>query len=203
MALRELNTEWDEVLILDLLSGTERIQHRISQDLQDLLSRESLGFRRIDCDTKEEVLEALQGALARAQDRNCMIHFTAHGNTAGIGNNVGMALINWADLRKPLTDLNKAFNGNLIVNMVACEGISGLEIINIQDAQEPYYALIGPTRTLTFSEAYSVTQKFYQKLIQGKEIPSVVIEIIKEQGENIIWAETAQRRINPTMSLQT
>ncbi len=202
MTFRNLDKEWDEVLILDLLSEQERKDHRISEDLVDALMAEGYGTRRTYCDSKSEVLAALEDAFLRTNERSFMIHFTAHGCTAGIGNNSGMELIQWQELRGPLTKINTAMNGDLIVNMIACKGIHGLKIDNLIDPESAYYALIGPMRDLTFKEARCVTQKFYGKLANNPQIPLVVKEIIQEEGL-LIWAKSSQELRGKTLSIST
>ncbi|MCG8599285.1 MAG: hypothetical protein MI807_04000 [Verrucomicrobiales bacterium] len=201
MAFRELDTEWDEVLIIDLLSNDERSQHKISTDLREFLGKNGIEQLQMNCSTNAHVDEALALALSRAKDKRFMIHFTAHGCETGIGNNDGISLVPWDTLKKPLTEINEALSGDLVINMIACKGLNALKIDDLVDPAHPYYALIGPTRDLSFEEAYRITQSFYKKLLVDAEMPRIVKEIIEEEGETIIFAQSAQARRGDTMSL--
>ena len=127
-----------------------------------------------------------------------MIHFTAHGCSSGIGNNSGLDLVTWSELRDPLAKINSALCGNLIVNMISCKGIEGLKIDDLMDPSDPFYALIGPTRSLGFDEARALCIMFYTKLLTNPEIPSIISEINTEFQENILWGRSSQiLRSNP------
>ena len=202
MTFRNLDKEWDEVLIIDLLSDSERKNHRISEATGHSLATNGIPQLQMNCSLKRHVFEALNLALSRTQQNSFVIHFTAHGCKRGIGNNEGLDLVTWGELRQPLAKINAAFNGDLIVNMIACEGIHGLKIDDLMDPAAPFYALIGPTCKLGYSEARKVCLKFYTKLLTTTQIPLVVKEINAEANKRILWARSSQSMRNETISLK-
>jgi hypothetical protein len=202
MAFKELDTEWDEVLIIDILSNDERKKYKISSDLLDLLARNGVEQLQMNCSIKRHVFEALQLALSRTNTKSFVIHFIAHGNKDGIGNNENIELIKWQELKEPLLKINKSLNGELVVNMIACKGISALKIDDFVHETTPYYALIGPKIDLPYDQAHDITQKFYRKLLDNTLIPTAVKEINEELQNPILWAETSQTRRGNTMSLK-
>lgn len=202
MSFRNLDREWDEVLVIDLFSDAERKAHQVSETTTKLLAANGVHQLQISCSRKEHVFEALNLALARTGTRSFIIQFSAHGCSKGIGNNDGLSLVTWAELRGPLAKINQALKGDLIVNMIACEGIEGLKIDDLMDSAAPFYALLGPTRKLEFSEARDLCTNFYTKLLADCEIPRIVKEIILESGEKILWARSSQAMRNETMSIE-
>lgn len=194
MVFEELDRNLDEVIIIDLLSEQERRDHGISSSISKYLAGEGVSQTQMNCSSKEHVFEALHLALARTKTSSFLIHFTAHGDEQGIGNNSGMKTIIWEDLRSRLAEINEAMTGGLIINMMACCGIHGLKIDHILSSSIPYYALVGPIKPLTFLKASSLSISFYSKLLKGIPIPTIVSKIIDETGEILLWAESSQAR---------
>jgi hypothetical protein len=202
MAFRNLDREWDEVLIIDLLSDDERKQHKISESARELLARHGVHQLQMSCSLKAHVFEALNLALARAGSKSFIIQFTAHGSKFGIGNREDIAILTWEELRSPLSKINHVLNGDLIVNMIACNGIHGLKIDDLMDPASPFFALIGPTRKLRFAEAREICLKFYTKLLAQPQIPLVIKEIIEESNDATLWARSSQAIRDETMPIK-
>ena len=194
MSFKELDRDLEEVIIVDLLSERERQDHEISSSIRKHLAANGINQLQLDCSTKEHVFEALRLARKRAESKSFLIHFTAHGYEDGIGNKVGMETIFWDELSQPLAEINTALNGGLILNMVACKGLHALKIDNLLVSEIPYYALVGPTKSLSFQEAGTISISFYSKLLSGIPIPTIVKEIIDEYGEVVLWTESSQAR---------
>ena len=192
MEFQELDSETSELLILDLLSESERSKHGISENLQQFLKSKKVGSRVVNCDSKQEVLQALERASANVDQVCNAIQITAHGNMEGIGNNDGMELITWEELREPLTKINKSCNGELVLNLVACKGIAGFQIAPLIGLCEPFYAIIGATKNLEPVEAHSVCLNFYRYVLEGDEIPIAIKKIIEDFEERIVWVQRAQ-----------
>jgi hypothetical protein len=194
---RNLDREWDEILIIDLLTDAERLGDRITETLCNLLKAVGIGYTRVNCDTREEVFDALKSAVERAKDKSFMIHFTAHGNESMIGNNSGLG-VSWQDLRGPLKLINEALNGDLVVNLLACKGFAGINIDDVLDPEAAFYAFIGPTRSLNGQEMRDVTTQFYTELMNDSMIPTVVGKVISHFDPKlpIIWARSSQSRRN-------
>lgn len=209
MILRNLDEEWDEILILDLLTDAERHTDQISQTLIALLNKNRIEHHLVNCNSKQDVLNALQDAAQRAGSKSFMIHITAHGSKDAIGNNGTIGGnpgwgVPWAELRKPLQDINLIFKGNLVVNLLACVGIAGFSIDDLLDPEAAFYALIGPTRKLNGQEMRDVTTCFYTELINDSMIPNVIKKVIEhfDPKSPIIWGKSTPlaRYENPNPS---
>ena len=200
-AFRNLDREWDEILIIDLLTDEERASDRITETLCDLLKANAIGYTRENCETRQDVFSALESAALRAKYKSFMIHFTAHGNESMVGNNSGLR-VSWQELRSPLKLINDALNGDLVVNLLACKGFAGINIDDVLDPEAAFYALIGPTRTLNGQEMRAVTTQFYSELISDPMIPTAVGKVISHFGHKrpIIWARSSQSRRNESRS---
>lgn len=198
MTFKELNAEWDEVLIIDLLSAEERKEPPISADLNKLINNRGFHSRLLNCSTNNDVIRILELALDLARTKSFMLHFTAHGNEQAIGNNLEINL-SWGDLHPHLSKINDALNGELIINMMACKGIYGLKIDDLIAPNSPYYGLIGPTRDLSPDQASDITKMFYEKLFVEMKIPKAVDKINAKYNENILWAKSSQLRRNETI----
>jgi len=192
MSFRALSREFDEVIIIDLLPANERRDWRLSEDLRDWLADQGVEQFHLSCYTKDHVFQALEWAITRAATTSFILHFTAHGNVSGIGLKATNELITWDELRSPLKRLNSTFGGDLLVNMTACQGFNAVDIQKLEDPDEPFYGLIGPTCSPAPELARRMSQAFYRGLLDGTDIPKIIQDINASEGVNVIWSRTHQ-----------
>ena len=80
MAFKSLDTEWEQVIFIDLLSPNEREAHKISEDCVSFLAQNGVNQQKLSCATKKGVMDALAYTLNQATKINFMVQFTAHGS---------------------------------------------------------------------------------------------------------------------------
>jgi len=194
MTFRALNTEFDEVVIIDLLPESERIRWRITEDLEKDLTSLRFPQYTISCASKKDVFDAFEWCVKHVKEKNFILQFTAHGNQSGIGLKATSEFIAWKELRPGLTQLNSAMSGNLILNMVACKGIYGTDIQLLEDPADPFFGIVGPLHNIEVAQAKRVSTAFYKEMVTATEIPSIVAGINKAEGSNVLWCISSQMR---------
>jgi hypothetical protein len=192
MTFNDMQRSLDEVVIIDLLHPDERTAFRISETVECVLRANDIKVRTFLCSSKNDVFESLKTALNEAHDRSFMLHFTAHGSSDGICNQHTIGTITWDELREPLTKINSALNGDLVVNMIACKGINGVKMDAILTREPPFFGLIGPTQNIQLETARDVCRQFYNKIVNNGEIIAAVTELIDQSNQPLIWAKSAQ-----------
>ena len=130
--------------------------------------------------------------FTRLSRKNFVLHFTAHGNTAGIAIKSTSEFISWAELRAPLQSVNNSLSGDLIINMTACKGFHGVHIQSLEDPEEPFFGLVGPIKDIAPEAARKAGEQFYAGLLEGDDIPNIICNINKAAGEQIVWCRSSQ-----------
>ncbi len=206
MAFKKLDTEIDFVGIIDMLPPAERQSWDITRELSRFLAGLGVEQKYRECTTNAEVFAVLRKFRELSKGSGLMLHFVSHGNADGIAfKGSSEALIRWDDLRTYLLAINNELGGTLIVNLTSCFGFEGVRMVKPDDVDFPFYGLIGCEEMLGVDDAKQVNKLFYQGMADGKEIPAVVIEIIKQYSRKVIYGRTAQTQqgmINPKNSLE-
>ena len=166
----------------DLLNG--RTEGRLLTETLSL--SKIISFYNLTVDYSS-FLEALGPRLYEAMLENAgvpILHFSTHGNEEGIKltNNV---FLKWHELRELLLPINKALNGGLIICMSSCSGFSGCRMAMSLDAKlPPFYGLIGPNTTPTWSETAVAFVTFYHLLFNGRTVSQAVEAMCTASGKN-------------------
>jgi hypothetical protein len=206
MAFKKLDTEIDFVGIIDMLPPLEQQSWDITGELSRFLAGLGVEQKYKYCTTNAEVFAVLRKFRELSKDKTLMLHFVSHGNEDGIKiKGSSEPLIRWDDLRSYLLDLNRELGGTLIINLTSCFGFEGVRMVKPDDVELPFYGLIGCEKKLGVADGKNVNQLFYKGMADGKEIPAVIIEIIKQYGHRIIYGRTAQTQqgmINSNNSLE-
>lgn len=194
MSFKALNREFEEVVIIDLLPEVERQSWRISEELRQHLAQLGIPQMQLSCFYKKHVFQALDWCLVRLKGSSFVLQFTAHGNADGVGMKATNEFIRWDELREPFLKINRGLQGELIVNMIACQGIEGVSIQTLEDPQEPFFGIVGPQIKIEVDDAKTVCNLFYEKLRDGIEIPYIVRDINDYLKKDVLWCHAAQRR---------
>jgi hypothetical protein len=118
-----------------------------------------------------------------------IVHLSAHGSSAGITLSSG-DVVTWPALKALLVPLNRYLGGHLLVCMSSCEGYSACQMaMTIEDADPPYFAVIGNAGTPTWSDTAVAYSSFYHLLAKGVDVP-VAIEAMKYASGDPNWAGT-------------
>lgn len=106
-----------------------------------------------------------------------ILHLSMHGNQDGVAL-TDNTFIGWADLQALLTPLTNAMQGGLLICMSSCFGSSGCRMAMHEDADQPFWALVGNNRSVSWEDAAVAYVTFYHLLF--KDIPvDVCVERMK------------------------
>lgn len=119
------------------------------------------------CETKHEVISAIDRAKSRAQKSDVIpiLHLEAHGADFGLmgpDGTGGEEVLGWDELIEPLQRLNLATRCNLILVVAACIGFSGIKALT-RGPRAPAVALIGPSAAVSPSKLLLGTKEFYRR----------------------------------------
>jgi hypothetical protein len=190
---KNLDVEYDQIVILDLLSDTERTKWRITTELNTLLTGEKFSTKIINLTNKKELLDALQNLTTEAKSgKRFMLHFVGHGNENCIGFKHTMELISWSELEEPLRILHTATDHTLILNMTTCKGLNVIKAVDHLKEELPFFGIIGYTGDLGFDLVIVANKIFYLSMADGNPIQRVIEEVKKKTSDDNFHCITAQ-----------
>jgi hypothetical protein len=168
MTTTPLDVELSGIAIVDGLTPTERAKHGDTMKLRATISGvapEYLG-PTFNCDNKADYWHALHSLVAAAtRGVYYMLHFECHGCPDGI--QIGTDVVTWAEQASELAALNSAMRGQLVINMSACNGIHASKVAGVDPKHPPFYAAIGPAKTIEMTCVSVVVNAFYSEYLGG------------------------------------
>jgi hypothetical protein len=198
MIFRALNTDFEEVIIIDLLPEEERREYCVSEGLKNHLADLGIPHFQLSCSNKVGLFEALEWCANRVATAKFVLQFTAHGDKDGIWLNATNEFVPWNEFGSSLQDLNQKMKGNLVVNMLACKGIFGASIQNLENPSDPFFGIIGPLDDIEFDQAKRVAKMFYEEMRNAMDIPDIVRKINDIEGMEVLWCHSSQLRRQPS-----
>lgn len=147
--------------------------------------------------TRSDFVELLRtfGNEFRKTGRVPLLHIETHGSTDGIGLSEAER-INWRDLMEKLISLNRLTRLNLVIVLAACEGLSGIQMLQPDRRAAAFRGLIGPNRQVSAKEMVDSCTAFYRTVFgrsNGDEALKAMNDAIDSAKETFwtISAETA------------
>lgn len=133
-----------------------------------------------------EAMEACPGKLP-------ILHISAHGYAEGIQLSSG-EILQWQDLRELLVQVNKAFEGTLVVCMSTCEGYAGIRMamVDEESAEHPYLAIVGNSEKPTWPQTAVGFATFYHHLASGSKLTEAVEAMCVASGNTNFFLSTAE-----------
>ncbi|HLP39685.1 hypothetical protein [Lacibacter sp.] len=196
--MTKLETEYDLVFIVDCLSQQDRDDFKISEDLMNFLASKGIKQLQGKCKNKAMVLDTFtyMKKLADTGLKFCL-QIVSHGTEEGLWIEETDEDIYWEELRNLLYELNSKLENTLIVNMTSCRGLNGVKIIDENKGDYPFFGLIGCNRDLYIDEAKTTNDLFYSKLLEGKDISTIIPEIQQEfkslgKTDDVIYGISSQ-----------
>lgn len=178
---RKLETEYDGIVILDGLSPDERTEWKGALLVQRLVESSHVPCPILESNTKAEFLFTLDRLhVTAAKGKKVLLHFDCHGSTDGI--QMGMDTVLWAEFAPKLEAINYRMGGDLVLNVSACKGIHGIKSVDPLRTGDPFFGIVGPMHSPTFTEANEINQKFYFKLTDDVDLSAIVKQINAEAG---------------------
>jgi hypothetical protein len=171
------------------------IYHNTSEGI--LLSQ-SLGLQQIPCSLRTAISQsAFEAALKIGLEEQMkifpnflpIIHISAHGNQEGIALSNGN-LIAWGNLREDLLPINRALGNVLLLCMSCCHGYSAIRMtMEIGKTEHPFFCMVGPYGTTTWSETAVAFSTFYHLLAKEYYVREAV-DAMKVASGNNSWVHT-------------
>lgn len=186
---------FSQIVIVDSIPKGERnTARRLYDDLKIVEASNPptprLSFERI------ESADELLALLARLRDEtkagglSPMLHIECHGNDDGFGM-ADRSLIDWPDLKLPLTELNIATELNLLVSVAACSGGTIGKVISMGD-RAPLWGLVGPTRSMYPDELELGYGALFSTLLRTKSSSEALAAMEATATHGTYWRATAQ-----------
>jgi hypothetical protein len=180
----KLDTEYDQVVFLDFLSDQERNKHHITSEIVDLFQKNNIGARSEYLSNSSDLTNILESLKTQANSGyKVMLHFIAHGNESGVGFKHTGEFISWEDLENALTELNKATDNTLVLNLTSCFGLHGIKTVNPFSSDNPFFGLIGYTKKLNIKLSKSVNNQFYSSIFNGAPFNEAIKQLQRSTGD--------------------
>jgi len=175
---KELDVEYDQIFIIDCLPEEEREKYKISQDLMQFLADNGIKQETSICRNRPLFMATMKSLEKRAANgEKFALHIISHGDAKGLWIKSTDEDVLWTDLRNFLKEINSHMKGSLIVNMTSCLGLHGIKIVDENEAQLPFFGLIGYSKDLPVGIGKEFNREFYQKMLAGEDISQAVSEI--------------------------
>lgn len=190
---KKLDVEYDQIVILDLLSDAERTKWKITEELNSVLKAERFSTRILNLSTKQELLDAISQLTIESQaGKRYMLHFVGHGNKDCIGFKHTGELIPWSELEEPLRNLNTAADESLLLNMTTCKGLNTIKAVDHLKGELPFFGIIGYAENLGVKPGINANKIFYLSMANGLQIQEAVEKMKKDTRDDKFHCITAQ-----------
>lgn len=171
----------------DLLDG--RTEGRsLSEALQ--LARIPFSYSQaVNIRTFEESIGQRLRASIESHRLPPILHFSAHGNSDGIGLTSG-EFLPWLDLQKLLEPMHKAFGTGLLICLSACEGAQGIQMAMTNGSERPFWALVSHRGAVSWSDCAVGYIAFYNLFFKGRSVSEAVTAMNAATGDTnfIVWS---------------
>ncbi|BAK77237.1 hypothetical protein NH8B_2423 [Pseudogulbenkiania sp. NH8B] len=189
------SNHFSRIVILDSIPhGELNTAKRLYDDLQMVASTHAptpaIEYLRIE--SAQELIQF----LSRCRDEVNhgrevpMLHIECHGDEEGFGLADG-SLLDWPELKLPLTELNVATQLNLMISVAACTGGALAKVISMGE-RAPIWGLIGPTRSVYPHELEDSFRALYATLFETKSPALAVKAMDSASTTGTFWRTTAQ-----------
>lgn len=181
---KNLEVEYDKIIVFDFLSNQEREKLKITSSLESYFTTNNKPIEVHLLNNKKELHEKFAEIEERAKSgEKFFFHFVGHGNSEGIGFKHTQELVKWKELSSDLSKINIAASNTLVVNMTSCFGLNGIKTVNPFHEETPFFGLIGFTKTLNSKIAKQANEIFYREFFKGTSI-NEILKILKAETSN-------------------
>ncbi|MEQ8692146.1 MAG: hypothetical protein RIC89_15080 [Pseudomonadales bacterium] len=188
------SNRFNKILIVDSVPSGET---PTAQNLYDAIEREigndsgSPFPELIRIESADQFLQLLSDSTIHAESNDVypMLHIECHGDEDGFEFADG-SLLDWPEMKIPLTTLNQAMRLNLMVAVAACSGAAIAKLLSMDD-RAPFWGMVGPDQTVMPSQLEGPFKSLYLTLIRTKS-PETAIEEFGKAAGNLYWHTTAQ-----------
>jgi hypothetical protein len=162
MQVTPLDADLDGVAIIDGLSAAERLRYQDTTKLTNAIHNIEPDYvgPQFECANSRDYNDALTDLTTRARSgQSYFVHYECHGSPDGI--KMGTDIIEWKDQVDFLVKLNQAMHGQLVVDLMACNGIYATTMTGLSTHPAPFYAIIGPAYRVGMNCASVISVAFY------------------------------------------
>ncbi|OZY86040.1 hypothetical protein CBP51_03140 [Cellvibrio mixtus] len=188
------SNRFNKIIIIDSIpegeeNTAQNLYSAIALHLQTHSWPLAVEFKRVE--SANEFLQLFPEWIAdvKKNDMYPMLHIECHGNEDGFEFADG-SLLDWPELKAPLTSLNEAMCLNLMITVAACVGAAIAKVITMGD-RAPFWGIIGPTKSVYPSQLEEPYKAMYLKLIETRS-PVAAMEAFQEKAGDLYWRTTAQ-----------
>lgn len=186
---------FNQILVLDSIPpGEYNTAKRLFDDLKTHAAAyapsPAVQYERIA--SGDELVKCILKCKKEAEEKDIipMLHIECHGDDDGLQLADG-SLVDWDELKMPITELNIATRLNLMVAVAACTGGALAKIMRMGD-RAPFWGLIGPTQTLSAGELEKAYSALYLTLLSTKSPAKAVQAMDAVTKPGSFWRTTAQ-----------
>lgn len=189
------SNRFNAVVVLDSIpDGELNTAKRLVEDLEVAAAAypPTPAIAHVRIEGRDDLFRVLDDCRGRAEkdDLRPLIHFECHGDEDGF-QLADSSFVDWAELKRPLTDLNIATGLNLMIVVAACSGGAIAKVVGITD-RAPLWGLIGPTKPLSAQALQKAYIPFYQALFITKSPSEAVSALEASSEQQTFWRTTAQ-----------
>lgn len=157
------------VVVIDMLPEGERgMARRLDEHLGTLhrCGQSELPVSLVRVDSRSTFFHVMGEIAERCEEGTeaPILHFEAHGSPIGIACPEGET-IEWSEVAKAITPINRASGHNLIIVMSTCYGFWLRSALRI-NAPAPFAILVAPKDEVTVAEIELPTERFYADLTE-------------------------------------
>ncbi|MCW8929642.1 MAG: hypothetical protein OQL19_05315 [Gammaproteobacteria bacterium] len=161
---------FNQILIIDSIpKGELNTARRLFDDISTYANaypETSPAVMSVRVESACEFLEVLSECADRANEKDIipMLHLECHGCEQGF-QFADFSILDWQEIKAPLTNLNIATKMNLMVAVAACTGGAIAKTASLSD-RAPFWGMIGPTDSISPTDLESAFRALYTTLIQ-------------------------------------
>ena len=189
------SNRFNQILVVDSIpAGELNTAKRLFEDVKTHANAyaPSPAVHYLRVESGDEFIQCIRECRKRADEQDIipMLHVECHGDEDGLQFADG-SLVDWDELKLPITDLNVATRLNLMIAVAACTGGALAKVIRMSD-RAPFWGLIGPTKTLTAGELEKAFSALYLTMLSTKSPAKAVAAMDAATAPGAFWRTTAQ-----------
>ncbi len=186
---------FNQILVVDSVpTGELNTAKRLFADLKTHAAGYSPcpAIRYLRVESGDELIQCILQCRIDAYEQDVipMLHIECHGDDDGFQLADG-SLVDWAELKLPITGLNVATRLNLLIAVAACSGGALAKMITMSD-RAPFWGLIGPTGALPAGELERAYSALYLTLLSSKTPAKAVEAMDAATKPGLLWRTTSQ-----------
>lgn len=124
-----------------------------------------------------------------------ILHFSAHGNSNGIGLSSGEFLY-WADLDRLLQPIHQLFGVGLLICLSSCESAAGMRMAMTDGPERPFWALVSHMGKPSWSDCAVGYIAFYNRFFKDHGVEASVEAMKSATGDQnfAVWSGEQVKR---------